>query len=55
VMWVVIEITHLVPFTGGAWWLLPSTLMGATAVASLSWRFVESPFSRLRNRGPGRT
>jgi peptidoglycan/LPS O-acetylase OafA/YrhL len=54
VMWVLVEVTHLVPFTGGAWWLLPATVVLATGVAALSWRLVERPASRLRRWVPAR-
>lgn len=48
VLWSLINMTGMPLFRGGAWWLLPATLLGATAAAALSWRLVERPASRLR-------
>jgi peptidoglycan/LPS O-acetylase OafA/YrhL len=50
VVWTLMHLTGLQPFTGGAWWLLPATALLSTAVAALSWRLVERPASRLRGR-----
>jgi peptidoglycan/LPS O-acetylase OafA/YrhL len=54
VMWLLVDVTHLTLFTGGAWWLLPLTALGATIVAAASWRLVERPASRLRRLVPER-
>jgi len=54
VLWAIVDLTHLVPFTGGAWWLLPATVLVATAVAAASWYGVEQPMSRLRRLVPAR-
>ncbi|MGE0817337.1 MAG: acyltransferase family protein [Candidatus Nanopelagicales bacterium] len=50
VVWTLMHLAGLRPFTGGAWWLLPSAAVCSTAVAALSWRLVERPASRLRGR-----
>ncbi len=52
VLWALVDLTGLTPFTGGAWWLLPATIVCATAVAAISWYVVEQPTSRLRGRVP---
>jgi peptidoglycan/LPS O-acetylase OafA/YrhL len=48
VMWLLINLTDLPLFRGGAWWLLPGTIVLSVLVAALSWRLVERPASRLR-------
>lgn len=48
VLWTLINVTGMPLFQGGAWWLLPATMLGATGAAALSWRLVERPASRLR-------
>lgn len=53
VMWTLMNLAGLQPFTGGAWWLLPATAVVAVGVAALSWRLVERPASRLRHVVPG--
>ena len=41
-------------FTGGFWTVLTLTVVGAVAVSAVSWRVVERPALRLKDRGPGR-
>ncbi|MGB8021389.1 MAG: acyltransferase [Candidatus Nanopelagicales bacterium] len=49
-MWAILDLTEHPTFSGGFSWLLPSTLLAAAAVASLSWRFLEQPVLRRAHR-----
>jgi len=49
VLWTLLRLADRPPFTGGAWWLLPMTVVVSIAVAAASWRLVERPASRLRH------
>ena len=41
---------HRLGIAGDAWWLIPTKMAAAVALATISWRMLEQPFLRLKDR-----
>ena len=46
------RVAHVPVFTGRFWLVTPAVLLVTTGLAALSYRFLEAPLLRLKNRGP---
>jgi peptidoglycan/LPS O-acetylase OafA/YrhL len=47
---IVDALAHRVGVAGDVWWLIPVKMVAAVALATVSWRLLERPFLRLKDR-----